>query len=83
MARKGHSPERVLSKLQQVDVAVATGKSVRQAVREIFYSLKEVQILTKRWRHEYKTLRPHSSLGYRPPAPDSFMPWLQLAACPR
>jgi transposase InsO family protein len=38
--------------------------------REIFYSLKEVQILTERWRREYNTIRPHSSLGYRPPAPE-------------
>lgn len=36
---------------------------------EIFYSLKEVQILTERWRVYYNTERPHSSLGYRPPAP--------------
>ena len=28
--------------------------------REIFYSLKEVQILTERWRREYNTIRPHS-----------------------
>ena len=37
---------------------------------EIFYSLKEVQILTEQWRREYNTFRPHSSLGYRPPAPE-------------
>ena len=35
---------------------------------EIFYSLKEAQILTERWRVHYNTVRPHSSLGYRPPA---------------
>jgi hypothetical protein len=35
---------------------------------EIFYSLKEAQILTERWRVEYNTERPHSALGYRPPA---------------
>ncbi|MDP7453508.1 MAG: IS3 family transposase [Arenicellales bacterium] len=38
---------------------------------EIFYSLKEVEILTERWRREYNTIRPHSSLGYRPPAPET------------
>ncbi|MEE2841361.1 MAG: integrase core domain-containing protein [Chloroflexota bacterium] len=38
---------------------------------EIFYSLKEVQILTEQWRREYNTIRPHSSLGYRPPAPET------------
>jgi putative transposase len=42
--------------------------------REIFYSLKEVQVLTERWRRQYNTLRPHSALGYRPPAPETIMP---------
>ena len=42
--------------------------------REIFYSLKEVQILTERWRSEYNTIRPHSSLGYVPPAPETILP---------
>jgi transposase InsO family protein len=41
---------------------------------EIFYSLKEAQILTERWRVEYNTERPHSALGYRPPAPQAIMP---------
>ena len=36
---------------------------------EIFYSMKEVQVLAERWRVHYNTVRPHSSLGYRPPAP--------------
>jgi transposase InsO family protein len=39
--------------------------------REVFYTLKEAQVLIERWRIEYNTFRPHSSLGYRPPAPDS------------
>ena len=50
---------------------------------EIFYSLKNVQILTERWRQEYNTIRPHSSLGYRPPAPETIMPGLHLVANPR
>jgi len=36
--------------------------------REIFYSLKEAQILVEMWRKHYNTFRPHSSLDYRPPA---------------
>jgi len=36
---------------------------------EIFYSLKEAQILIEMWRRQYNTIRPHSVLGYRPPAP--------------
>jgi len=41
---------------------------------EIFYSLKEAQILTEMWRVEYNTERPHSALGYRPPAPQAIIP---------
>ncbi len=39
--------------------------------REIFYSLKEAKILIEQWRHHYNTIRPHSALGYRPPAPEA------------
>jgi transposase InsO family protein len=39
---------------------------------EIFYSLKEARILIEQWRQHYNTKRPHSSLGYRPPAPQSY-----------
>jgi transposase InsO family protein len=36
---------------------------------EIFYSLKEAQVVIRAWRDHYNRVRPHSSLGYRPPAP--------------
>ena len=36
---------------------------------EIFYSLKEAQTVIESWRNHYNTKRPHSALGYRPPAP--------------
>jgi transposase InsO family protein len=39
--------------------------------RKVFYSLKEAKVLIEEWRREYNTVRPHSSLGYRPPAPTS------------
>lgn len=42
---------------------------------EIFYSLKEAQIVIEKWRVEYNTKRPHSALGYRPPAPAAYSPW--------
>ena len=38
--------------------------------REIFYSLGEAKVLIERWRKHYNQVRPHSSLGYRPPAPE-------------
>jgi len=39
--------------------------------REIFSTLKEAQVLVSQWREEYNRIRPHSSLGYRPPAPEA------------
>ena len=42
---------------------------------EIFYSLQEAQIVIEWWRIEYNTRRPHSALGYRPPAPLASSPW--------
>jgi transposase InsO family protein len=40
---------------------------------EIFYSIREAQILIEQWRRHYNTVRPHSALGYRPPAPESIV----------
>ena len=37
---------------------------------EIFYTLLEAKVLIERWRQHYNRIRPHSSLGYRPPAPE-------------
>ena len=41
---------------------------------EIFYSMTEAKVLIKQWRRHYNTIRPHSSLGYRPPAPQTVLP---------
>ena len=38
---------------------------------EIFYTLQEAQIIIERWRRQYNTHRPHSALGYQPPAPET------------
>ena len=42
--------------------------------REVFYTLLEVRVLTERYRRTYNRIRPHSSLGYRPPAPETLLP---------
>lgn len=47
---------------------------------EIFYSLKEAQVLIERWRIHYNTVRPHMSLGGRPPVPETTAPRLDLLA---
>ncbi len=41
---------------------------------EIFYTLKEAEVLIEQWRNHYNTVRPHSALGYRAPAPQTILP---------
>ena len=41
---------------------------------EIFFTLTEAEVLIEQWRVHYNTVRPHSSLGYRPPAPQTIAP---------
>jgi len=42
---------------------------------EIFDTQLEAKVLIERWRHHYNTVRPHSSLGYRPPALEAIQTW--------
>ncbi len=42
---------------------------------EILDTLREAQVLVERWRRHYNTVRPHSALNYRPPAPEAVQPW--------
>lgn len=44
---------------------------------EIFYTLKEAKILIEQWRQHYNMIRPHSSLSYRPPTPETIQPLIQ------
>src|SRR5215207_6422142 len=41
---------------------------------EIFYTLREARVVIESWRRHYNTVRPHASLGYKPPAPEVFVP---------
>ncbi len=41
---------------------------------EIFTSLREAQVIVESWRRHYNTIRPHSSIDYKPPAPEVFVP---------
>jgi len=70
MARKRHKPEEIVAKLREVDVLTDQGKSIAEAVKTI--AVTETTYF--RWRAEYGGVRPHSSLNYRPPAPESFIP---------
>jgi transposase InsO family protein len=63
------------------------GKSFNARLRdelldgEIFYSLREAQVVIESWRRHHNTIRPHASLGFRPPAPEVIVP--AFAAWPR
>jgi transposase InsO family protein len=48
---------------------------------EIFYTLMEAKVLIERWRREYNTVRPHSALGYRPPAPEAVLHPCEVNGC--
>jgi putative transposase len=50
---------------------------------EIFYSLKEAKIVIESWRRHYNTVRPHGSLGYKPPAPEVFVPAMSVRTVPQ
>ena len=61
--RRKFKPEEIISKLREAEVMLGQGKTVLEA-----------HVLIERWRIEYNTVRPHSSLGYRPPAPEAVQP---------
>ena len=50
--------------------------------REAFDTLLEAKVLFVRWRQHYNTIRPHSALGYRPPAPEARQPCAVASATP-
>ena len=59
---KGESPE-TLALMRRIDELF---------LKYPFYGAR--QMVRQRWRHHYNTIRPHSSLGYRPPAPETILP---------
>ncbi len=50
----------------------------RHTEEQIIRKLREAEVLIERWRREYNAIRPHSALGYRPPAPEAV--WLPLTS---
>jgi transposase InsO family protein len=49
---------------------------------EVFYSPREAEIVIESWRRHYNTVRPHGSLGYKPPAPEVLLPTSARPATP-
>ena len=92
MPRKRYTPEEVIQHLRTVELdnrqrpggarGLSQARDHRTEMREqfltgeLFYTLKEAQIMTERWRRHYNTVRPYSSLGGQPPAPET----IQLAS---
>jgi putative transposase len=48
--------------------------------REQFDTLLEAQVMIERWRREYNEVRPHSGLNYRPPAPEAYVMFEEIAS---
>src|SRR5271170_5716653 len=82
MPKKRFSAEQIVVLLRQIEVLMSQGKTAPIACREagisqlrdeclngeILYSPKEATVVIEQWRNQYNTIRPHSSLNYRPPA---------------
>ena len=69
-ARKNTTPAQIINRLRKAEVELANGKSVREVCKGLGIS----EHTYSRWRREYNTIRPHSSPGYRPPAPEAIRP---------
>jgi transposase InsO family protein len=84
MPKKRYTPEEIIQHLRTVELDTGKGlavldsagssaspsKDARSALNgELFYTLKEAQIIIERWRIHYNTVRPHSSLGASHPLP--------------
>ena len=88
MPKKRFGAEQIVTPLRQIEVLMAQGNSapglpgswdIAAELRdeclnqEILYSLKEAQVVIGQWRKHYNTIRPHSVLNYRPPAPQTYI----------
>ena len=75
MGRKRLAAEQIVTKLREIEVLQGQGKLRDECLNgEIFYSLREAQVVIEQWRNHYNTKRPRSALGYRPPAPVTIAP---------
>ena len=64
----------ILQKGLPVAIELESLQSPRFSVGEMFGTVIAAKVLVERWRREYNHIRPHSSLGYRPPAPEVVIP---------
>ena len=75
-----------LAETYDIDMALEWHTGVVQstdALLDMVEQVREAQVLVARWPREYNTVRPHSALNYRPPAPEAIQPWPPDSATPR
>ena len=70
MPKKRYNAEEIIHKLREADVLLSQGMNVGQVSKRIGIAEQTYY----RWRVHYNTIRPHSSLNYRPPAQETLMP---------
>ena len=91
MKKTRHTPEQ-FSQLREAEVVLAKGGKIGPVCkqigvteqtlgdevlkREIFYTLEEAKFIIEQWRREYNQIRPHSSQGYKSPAPETVVAWM-------
>ncbi len=67
MPQKRYTPEEIINKLREAEVELSKGNTTGEICRKLGITEQTYY----RWRKEYNTLRPHSALGYLPPAPET------------
>src|ERR1039457_4465422 len=87
MPKKRFGAEQIVTLLRQIEVSMAQGKSARRPAGIRAYrsrikrrmpqsgnllQLERSAVVIEQWRRHYNTIRPHSALNYRPPAPQTF-----------
>ena len=70
MARKRYSSEQIIGYLREAEILQAKGSTIPQICKKIGVTEQTYY----RWRKEYNQFRPHSSLNYQPPAPETIKP---------
>ena len=77
MVRKNFTPEQIINRLREVEILLSQGETVAVISKKIGVSahtyLEKAKVLIEQWRREYNQVRPHSSLGYRLPAPEAIL----------
>src|SRR5437764_14523475 len=68
--RNGYGKKTVITDTGQIELEVLRDELLDG---EIFYTLREAQIIIESWRRHYNTVRPHASIVYRAPAPEAFV----------